>query len=128
MTTALPARLCDVCRRPGACCRELVLSTWFWADDGDEGVAATLAAHSGGSNGDLTVFVPGDVIAPTFKDAAGLQAAYEPRTIVQRRFSCRALGPSGRCTIYENRPGPCRRYEEGSDPLCVMYRGPGARE
>lgn len=38
-------------------------------------------------------------------------------------FNCPELLPNGRCGIYENRPELCRKFEEGSEPLCVHYNG-----
>lgn len=41
------------------------------------------------------------------------------------RFWCPNLDIStGRCGDYENRPGLCRLYRAGSDPLCAMWAPP----
>src|SRR4249920_2040740 len=112
---AVPARLCDVCSKPGACCKDFRLSNTFWADEGDEGVAARLAKWDTDRAPDLHPFIPGDV-TDVFQDENG-------RSYVQRRFSCTALTASGRCSIYDRRPQPCRLYEPASDDLCVMYKG-----
>lgn len=38
------------------------------------------------------------------------------------RFRCTALLANGRCGNYEDRPDLCKRYEAGSDELCVFGR------
>lgn len=116
---SVPAHQCDVCHSPGFCCKGFELSMTFWADEGDEGVLAWLAQYSvNHPDEDMSHYVPiSDMLQPTWQDEM-----HNGRSYVKRRFNCTALSASGRCTIYETRPGPCRRYQAGTDPLCVMFR------
>ena len=38
--------------------------------------------------------------------------------------SCDNLGPDGLCRDYENRPDLCRKFEPGTDALCILSCGP----
>jgi Fe-S-cluster containining protein len=106
--------LCDRCFDPGRCCQDLVLSRsdghqlTVWAD---EDPAAQLA----------------DRIGPHWFEPIAVQGEWVDedagRTHRSHRWACRALGPGGRCTVYDERPQLCRDFEAGSDPLCVHWRG-----
>lgn len=45
------------------------------------------------------------------------------RTYSAWLWTCPKLGADGRCTIYEQRPEICRRYEPLTDGLCAMHPG-----
>lgn len=38
------------------------------------------------------------------------------------RFACTKLSADGKCTIYDERPDLCRRYEPLTDRLCAMTK------
>lgn len=95
---------CDSCRRPGACCRGLVLSgpsvpLKSWRQDASDFVARHLMPFLRPSSH----FIPDD---------AGL---------VRVAYDCDRLGADGRCSDYEGRPEMCRIFEPGSDQLCIEY-------
>lgn len=98
--------LCDRCVAPGACCRNLALTggNLLMADliaaDAPEESAQKWLDHHG---------------FPMFRPARVFGHAW--------RFDCTALGADGRCTIYEDRPDLCRRYEPEQDGLCVHFNG-----
>lgn len=111
--------LCDRCFAPGQCCRDLVLlredghtiTTWVGGDPVAE-LADRIGEHW---------FVPASVQGEwTVPEDAEEDAG---RTYRAHRWACRALGPDGRCTVYESRPALCRAFEPGSGPLCVHYQG-----
>lgn len=110
--------LCDTCKQPGACCRDIPIyvgRSWgnFFPRDWPERAAAELAQKLPGHPFiplRLEIF-PEDQIIGTDPYGAG-------------RWSCSNLTPEGRCGDYENRPELCRNYEAGSDRLCVMYVPP----
>ena len=111
--------MCDRCFAPGQCCRDLVLSrqdghvVTSWADtDPAQSLADSIGPHW---------FEPVSVWGEwTVPEGADEDAG---RTYRAHRWGCRALGPGGRCTVYDERPRLCRDFEAGSDPLCVHYRG-----
>lgn len=117
MTTGLPAKLCDMCHRPGACCRDFVLSVPFLNDQPIELEWRAFVERMEPRSGPLMQFVP-------TRRHVCLDPANEIPGNSYWRFKCTALRPNGRCGIYENRPSPCRTYAAGSDNLCVMYAGP----
>lgn len=90
---------CDTCPVPGNCCRFFELQGGEFAVGKSYLETLVLLA---------TRFVPFMplVRSPIFKGW---------------RFWCPNLGRDGRCTDYENRPDTCRKYEVGSDPLCVLH-------
>lgn len=96
--------MCDVCLSPGACCRRMSLSggnpVANIAGPMSRERAEHLALHHG------LPFVPG-----------------EQKLDGTWYYSCTQLQKDGRCGIYEERPDLCRRYDAGSDPLCVHYWG-----
>ena len=108
--------LCDTCRDPGACCRDLTLYrhngqlVTVWDDEGPAGFT---------SENELP-FEPirkvGQWTVPD-GDADGNGG----RAYSAWAFRCTALGEDGRCTVYDRRPQLCRDYEPGSSPLCVMH-------
>jgi Fe-S-cluster containining protein len=113
----LVVSLCDTCRQPGACCRGFSLNR---ISDGDH----------------LTLWDDEDplkAVHPHIESEAPFHPverlgqwtdAESGRTYSSWKWSCSALGEDGRCTMYDNRPDLCRRYEAGSSPLCVMYVPP----
>lgn len=111
MSAGLPARLCDVCAKPGACCDNFVLSLTHWADEGDEGAIGRRDSK------ELPFELADGPIAGVYRSEE-----HDGRSYVTRRWRCPALSFGGRCTIYLNRPNACRNYESGSDPLCVMWK------
>lgn len=94
--------LCDVCISPGHCCRSLALSggdhRGHFNDVMPQGKAVLLA---------IDFKMP---FRPTHQDENGVW-----------RWTCPALAPDGRCSIYDDRPHLCRDFSPGSDPLCVHY-------
>lgn len=98
--------LCDVCYKPGACCQDLVLTGGNPGDGffGDPDMSRDRALEIAENHG--LPFVPLRV-----------------RENGSWSYSCSKLGPDGRCTIYEDRPDLCRRYEPMEDGLCVMAHG-----
>lgn len=44
------------------------------------------------------------------------------RTYSAWRWTCTKVGADGKCTIYEDRPDLCRRFEPLSDQLCAMTK------
>lgn len=105
--------LCDKCYAPGHCCRSMEILSGGKPlpipDDGGEDAALAMVRDRN---------LPWCPIrcAERAADADGKMWA-------RWFFACEALGPDGRCTIYESRPDICRRYEAGSDWLCAMYPG-----
>lgn len=114
----LPAKLCDVCKDPGACCREIPLSAVFW-DDEDINIEWPRRRddYAAGPNGHMP-FTP---IRKDLRSAGHVDPA-TGRTYSQWLFSCSALQPDGRCGVYLTRPFCCSSYRAGSDRLCAMYR------
>lgn len=111
--TSVPAKLCDVCSNPGACCDNFHLTITFWADEGDEGVLAERDRRQ------LPFVLATGPVAAVYQSEE-----HNGRSYVTRTWRCPAVSPSGRCTIYQSRPQPCMLYEAASDGLCAMYRAP----
>ena len=108
--------LCDGCYSPGACCKRLRL---YREEDGQTGYLTfwdDTPVQEQTKDWDDFPFVPLDRVRTDTDAESG-------RTYSTWEFSCPKLLPSGRCGDYENRPALCRRYEPGSDPLCVHYQG-----
>lgn len=106
--------LCDTCKDPGACCRRLSLfkmdgeAVTYWADQGVDGIREQVRELG-------LPFEPLEKFeGPWIDQESG--RPYETWAL-----TCPKLGPDGRCTIYEDRPDLCRRYEAASDGLCVHY-------
>jgi Fe-S-cluster containining protein len=91
--------LCNKCYAPGACCRGFGLNGGTFASGMKEEAARDLAKEYN------LPFVP---------------MKYDGEKWI---WSCPKLGDDGRCTIYHNRPEPCRLFEPASDMLCVHYNG-----
>lgn len=106
------AHFCDVCPRPGSCCKNIRLfdgrgEVTFWVSEGDEAVRACLDAQ------DIPfTFATRDV----FKEQG-----QEYRTLT---YQCPRLLPTGRCGDYANRPHLCRIFEAGADTGCVLSKHP----
>lgn len=114
---AWEAAICARCIEPGHCCKRFHLSTGKAADPNfwepftcwDHLEARHSVEH----------FKPVERIGQwTAED--GLEGG---RTYSAWAWSCTALGADGRCTIYNDRPDLCRRYEPLTDHLCVMTPG-----
>lgn len=110
--------LCDSCYAPGQCCRDLSLFSeghpvTVWADED----AAARLSEKIGAHWFVPVAASGEYVVPVdaLEDAG--------RTYRTHRWGCRALGPDGRCTVYDDRPQLCRDFAPGSDPLCVHWQG-----
>lgn len=67
-----------------------------------------------------------DQIPPVVPYATEAYLTEAGQTYIACSFACRAL-VGGRCSIYEDRPGLCRRFVAGSDALCVEYDPQGVR-
>lgn len=105
--------LCDRCYNPGACCSGFVVNWLFPLDWTVEQVTKHVQEYP-------TNPLPFVAIEP-FSDK---EKEYEtPNGDIYWRFSCPKLGPDGRCTIYRNRPEPCRNFEPASEKLCVHFKG-----
>lgn len=109
---ALPAKLCDVCTHPGACCHDFPLSMVFKTDD----LEAVKAEWETRRN------APG-IIAANGRMPFEVLRKDPTQPLGHWRFACPMLR-DGRCSIYDDRPMPCRLYVPASDKLCVMYRPP----
>lgn len=110
---------CDQCPRPGACCVAFPLSLPLpraYAEAKQRWEDWQAANNSSW---------PFELLRP-LEDSAQrewrqhLGAGDE----VIWRFTCPKLGADGRCTIYAERPQPCRDFEPLSDSLCVLYKRP----
>jgi Fe-S-cluster containining protein len=91
--------------------------------------------HLSGEDGAAaTYWVDGDVSVVNQLQAQGLP--FEPmqelgrwtddktgREYAELLFRCTKLTDGGRCSIYQDRPALCRRYEPLSDRLCVHFGG-----
>jgi Fe-S-cluster containining protein len=102
--------LCDTCKVPGAYCRSMVLV--------DERGGPLLFPV--GHEPDLA----GAKVPLQFRPVSSREATHPDtgETGIQYEFSCSALGPDGRCTIYDRRPDVCRKFEAGSHPTCWSGR------
>lgn len=111
--------LCDTCPKPGNCCKKLNLTSVptteggsreqqrFWVDELPGAANEWAASHN----------LPFEFVEEQqrWKDENGREYA----TVY---FGCPKLGTDGRCTIYENRPVLCRKYQAGDDALCVFNK------
>jgi Fe-S-cluster containining protein len=107
--------LCDTCKVPGACCRSMVLV--------DERGWPLLFPVRHDDRMRQADFEAAGVPLP-FRPVASQEAVHPDtgETGIQYEFSCSALGPGGRCTIYDRRPDVCRKFEAGSHPTCWSGR------
>jgi len=117
----LPVALCDVCKSPGACCRNFPLSIVFWDDESIEDQWAAAKRRFEPSNGEMPFVPVRKCEGSTWRDPDS------GRMYSEWRFRCNALQPNGRCGVYADRPYPCRAFLPGSNSLCAMYLGPDAR-
>lgn len=115
LSQSAPMLLCDVCPKPGNCCKDFSLFTsdgeiTYWEDTWESDSRADLDKRSmpfvGGINRQFSV---------TDKDSPDFG-----RTYVSLYYSCSKLDDLGRCSIYETRPDLCRSFVPGSCPLCVF--------
>lgn len=107
---------CATCPRPGACCVAFPLSLPLPRDyeqaklEWQEWLART------GLNW------PFELLRPLEDGAQREWQQYlGAGDKVIWRFTCPKLGADGRCTIYAERPQPCRDFEPLSDSLCVLH-------
>lgn len=113
---------CDTCAAPGACCRDMAISSdadfgAFYVSQWPHEAVATLAAKLPGHP-----FIPLRLEMVDPSEARHYADAEGPYGI--GHWSCTRLTPEGRCGDYDNRPALCRSYEPLSDRLCVMYVPP----
>lgn len=109
--------LCDLCREPGACCRNFVLSGLRPSEYPTE-LEALIGAAS-------TLYVIGET------DQYTLGLPFIPNGKAEDSdtyfWTCVWLDASGRCSNYDIRPnGPCVVYKPKIDPLCAMHNDYGA--
>ena len=108
--------LCEACLSPGHCCKKIHLSDTTGAlyiegeQDPVEVVTRKIGQHW---------FKP-------LEECHSLEVEGVRR--VDYLWECTALGPDGRCTVYENRPQLCRDYVAGTDRLCVHFWSIDGRE
>lgn len=93
--------LCDICPKPGQCCRSFVLHL-----NGEAFGEVETATQA-----NVQMAIRGFPFLATGKVEGYANFS----------FMCPMLGMDGRCTIYENRPMTCRIYKPASDPMCVFY-------
>ncbi len=112
--------LCDICPKPGNCCKKLTLSTGpgeyitFWKDDGFAAAEARMEEWK-------LPFVPIEINHTFTDDQTGSE-------YVDYYYSCPKLLPNGRCGIYDDRPALCRSYQPGADGLCVFHANGALRQ
>lgn len=102
--------LCDLCRDPGACCRNFPLSVGI-PKGATHTEAEKLLQEKGG-----VLYAPFIAVAvdPVQKPGQRLEGHES------WRWACRALTGDGRCSVYLDRPTCCAVFEPLSDDLCVM--------
>lgn len=103
--------ICARCVEPGHCCKRFNLS-------GSENHPATFWDDEAPAVREGLPFVP-------LERWGQWTVEYGPdtgRTYSSWMWRCTALGEDGRCTIYDDRPDLCRRYEPLEDGLCVMAK------
>ena len=93
--------LCDICVDPGACCHGFTLT--MGENNAGNWPTATQANVMMATHGMPFLAIPPE----------------EGSEADAFRFVGPMLGRDGRCTIYDNRPDTCRRYEPASDGLCM---------
>lgn len=111
--------LCDECIAPGSCCKRMWLTSegeplTYWTDEPIEWEDMA---------GRPMPFVPIPETVETFiDDETGREWA-------QAWWTCPKLDDAtGRCTIYEDRPDTCRKYQPLDNKLCAMFRNiPGVK-
>ena len=97
---------CTFCTDPGRCCREFGLGRSFWEEDTEEDVRKWLDEEE-------LPFEP--LRSGTTKyvdDETG-------KRYVTWLYDCPKL-EDGRCSIYEDRPYMCKKYQPARDGLCVF--------
>lgn len=102
---------CDTCPKPGACCRGFHLPLYA---DHPLKILVLMAAN-------WLPYLPVDSRYELFELDNENWATDKRRDYT---YNCPALGHDGRCTIYEDRPDICRRYQPGQDQLCVVWQPP----
>ncbi|MBA3878609.1 MAG: hypothetical protein C0500_02710 [Sphingobium sp.] len=95
--------LCDVCVKPGNCCRDVFLENGGGLDALESPMSFERAEHLA-----MSYSLP---FRPARQRADG-----------RWTWWCTALDDrSGRCTRYAARPQLCRDYAPGTDELCAHY-------
>lgn len=104
---AWESAICARCVEPGHCCKRF---------------------HLSGENGSFVCWDE-DEPAHTIEHFHAIERLWQwtvefgpdtGRTYSAWVWTCDKLGDDGRCTIYEDRPDLCRRFEPLSDGLCIM--------
>jgi Fe-S-cluster containining protein len=102
--------LCQMCPKPGSCCRGFVLSD----DDGD----ITFWKSSWREDTVKAMEKWGLPFRPAEINEEFVEGDGDPYVTV--KLDCPKLSSDGRCTIYNERPEACRNFVPGSDTLCVF--------
>ena len=105
------ATACDTCPAPGACCKSFTLrnahgTVTEWKDSWKADALKRVQR-------DKLPFLP-----VSFGDEKDDSKSGRVYGVV--RYSCPKLLPNGRCGCYADRPSICRRYQPGTDKLCVL--------
>jgi hypothetical protein len=127
--------LCDICRKPGACCQSFVLSQSLFSTGDPTEIDSLLTDIVTCTREDGTgSFIFGRGIADYARAQASPAYAHISLGLPFRRatrlpnsnwrYNCPVLGTDGRCTNYANRPAPCRALIPGDAPACRQHAGP----
>lgn len=88
--------LCDTCKDPGYCCRDIPIISF------------------------VKVMTPLEVLAYVVEQEWPFQFEFIDE-FGRGRYSCPNLLPNGRCGDYENRPYICSAFEPAKDALCCHH-------
>lgn len=102
--------LCDKCYSPGACCKSFVLSD-------NDGVLLTIWLDEDANKQIADHDLPFEIEAVTTE----YKHEESGRPYGTFSVSCPKLAENGRCTIYEDRPALCAKFEPRGGPLCVHF-------
>ena len=102
--------LCQVCRDPGACCRNFPMSLPIPIGSSYAEVERLMRDNEAAAE-------PWIALGP---DPINGKPQEKKNGYEQWRFACRALTIEGRCSVYEERPFACRHYQPLMDDLCIM--------
>lgn len=105
--------LCQMCPKPGMCCKNFPLSqggfeVTFWEGSWKKDVETFLKEKK-------LPFIP-----------VKIHAYYQTKEFfkyVTVVYSCPKVTPEGRCSIYKDRPDLCKRYLPGESDICCFYKG-----
>ena len=114
--------LCDTCIAPGNCCRALTVHLLVPMDMGRDELREHLRdGIDPWTKEQMDEPFPFEPLRPTRFFAN--EGELKPHSCYWA-YSCPKLDDAtGRCTIYDRRPFPCREYKAGQDPLCVHFEG-----